>query len=497
MADSVVDLSDKLSQVLTIADLTVDSAVDPLVERKTRHSQALQTIDDQIKALRELRKSIVSSYRQDLKSLKSRQVPQTKRPNPISPVGKTVRATINLLEDRPVLLDIVANLPEEPANYLEVYNNENCLGNVLSDGGLKIWTKNGEIPSLMGMFSVGIISAEPEINTPRMKALEKTIGLYFGKDEIGYYTDIFIIVPKQYVPVYLTAFETFLQEPNFHIFGYTNFETFLEPDSHRYRPRNVGDARNASLALGCLLPRDFILISDDDRLHMKFHLDVIEDVNSEGKKCYKWADTIQRSQRQKLEVLRDHIVEHLMTPNNALLGFHSYNDLRGFSQSSATREDLHPLIIGPEKAKCAQLIAMNMRILREDNITYPSIRMCEDNAFQYCISQKYNFASTCLITHGSPNEDNVPSSCRKESNGHVSSYTWEDRAEWKKLLDSGVIRVFNNKVDIRWSVKGKYFICPTLQQVRDLGEEYKRDSRVGWRFVGNLFAEFRDKIVHN
>ena len=139
------------------------------------------------------------------------------------------------------------------------------LSKTTDDGqGVQLFFKGGALPSLKGFMQVCIISCIKDAGDERVEELKKTVSNYLGKTKKGMpQWDIFVLVPLDLVTNY-----DFLKNSPVHIVSYETIEYKLPHEHKRWRSRNVGDARNATLALGCALRVDKLLVSDDDRCYL-------------------------------------------------------------------------------------------------------------------------------------------------------------------------------------------------------------------------------------
>jgi len=390
-----------------------------------------------------------------------------------------------------------ANLPIVE-NYDEECEYNDCpLGIFLWEQEMKIYFRGGKVPTQLGLFPLAIISAQKNAESKRMRELAKTLSNYDGEDDEGFLVDVFIMVPKHLLKVYLASsyLQEYLSKVNIHLVGYTVKEPYLNQTSRFYRQMNVGDARNSTLALGCILKKNYLLVSDDDRCFIYYHFakkgeQCKKGKRNEGKVVYRWIQRDYATKHEKMVEFKNHIDELLLaTPNTALLGLLSlfYRSRHFHGKTDETR--LQSMVLPESKSKCAQLVAINFSLLREDQITYPSTRMGEDNAFQYDLSKKYRCVASGHICHESKKSDDLESSCRTDHNAHKANYTEEDKQQWFRMTKTGVVQVQKNSVNIRWSTKGKTWDCPSF---KDIQGQNKTDVNLGWKYMGNLFAEYRD-----
>ena len=254
---------------------------------------------------------------------------------------------------------------------------------------------------------------------------------------------------------------------------------------------NVVAARDAVSKYGAKAVR-YLLISSHYRTEINFTEESMKSIQNTVKRLIDFVDKIQDLDPDGpySKEFKNHIDELLLaTPNTALLGLLSlfYRSRHFHGKTDETR--LQSMVLPESKSKCAQLVAINFSLLREDQITYPSTRMGEDNAFQYDLSKKYRCVASGHICHESKKSDDLESSCRTDHNAHKANYTEEDKQQWFRMTKTGVVQVQKNSVNIRWSTKGKTWDCPSF---KDIQGQNKTDVNLGWKYMGNLFAEYRD-----
>ena len=334
------------------------------------------------------------------------------------------------------------------------------LGRKLSqvgDGGqgVTLFTKGGVLPSLVGLMQVCIISCIADPESARANVLKSTIANYTGKTRKGCpQWDIFIMVPKDVVHVYLQILEGL----PVHLVAYEVAETMLDEKHKHYRKRNVGDARNASLALGVALRLKKLLVSDDDRCRITPFFN--RRFNKNARK-YFWTNQHYRSfaNPTAFSQFRKHVSD-MFTENKelAILGFSSYNRRRYWPGNSEKKSQL---IFRNGYQHCAQLVMLNIQLLNKHSTTYLPIRMGEDTAFQYqLMEQGFMCLESSHLSHNSPTAAACASIARSIDNSKLENYSDRDIFWLKQFFNYDcVIRTGTKRKEkfywkIRWCPDG-------------------------------------------
>lgn len=311
--------------------------------------------------------------------------------------------------------------------------------------GMSIFV-DSSFKGIKGKIQVCIISCISDLNSPRVKELLKTVQLYNWSENV----DLFVLVPCKLKDVYLDILK---DVENVHLVLYNCREPNFRKESRFYREMNVGDARNASLALGLVLKTDRLIVSDDDRNYITPYFN-----NQFNKKkgLYYWVSKDSITKQAQM----NHWIKHCcnMDDNTAILGFTSQNRRRGFK---GQEEPFVEMKISKKNVNCAQLVLLNMKLLAKHSETYLPIRMGEDTAFQFALSQKNLLCEESgHIMHGSPTVKNNPSTARTKRNANAKNYSPRDLFWWRKFIDLQLITKDKTKFKIQWTKNGTKAVVP-------------------------------------
>jgi len=354
------------------------------------------------------------------------------------------------------------------------------LGRKLSqvgDGGqgVTLFTKGGVLPSLVGLMQVCIISCIADAESARAKVLRSTIANYMGKTRKGCpQWDIFIMIPNDLVDVYMQILEGL----QVHLVAYEVAETMLEEKHKHYRKRNVGDARNASLALGVALRLKKLLVSDDDRCRITPFFN--RRFNKNARK-YFWTNQHYRSfaNPTAFSQFRKHVSDMFSENKDlAILGFSSYNRRRYWPGNSEKKSQL---IFRNGYQHCAQLVMLNIELLNKHSTTYLPIRMGEDTAFQYQLMEKgFMCLESSHLSHNSPTAAACASIARSFDNSKLENYSDRDIFWLKQFFNCNcVIRTGTKRKEkfywkIRWCPDGTIDTMPNFAAADDKKAVIKR-----------------------
>jgi len=395
------------------------------------------------------------------------------------------------------------------ASFLPISYPRTVLGQVLSkeqdEGrGVKLFTKGGILLPLIGVMQVCIISCIKDAKDKRAEILRRTIANYTG--EVRW--DIFILVPRDLVAVY----DVILKDLPVQLVAYEIHETMLTKMHKFFRFRNVGDARNASLALGVALRLKKLLVSDDDRCYIAPFFNHRFRINK-GKHYWCNPENNSFTDAKAFNQFKEHC-DNLFAKHEklAILGFSSYNRRRCW-KGQIDKEKV-PMIFSQGNQHCAQLVLLNIELLNQQEITYLPIRMGEDTAFQYMLMDKgFECLETSHLAHNSPPVSACASIARGKRNAFLKNYSDRDIFYLKQFFNCGcVIRKGRQNVEkfyfrIRWCPNGSEVSMPNFiaanskQSIKDkldaynkVAEEFRKELQKSIKGkpnnVENLLKEF-------
>lgn len=351
--------------------------------------------------------------------------------------------------------------------------------------GYNLYFPTSYRPIQSEMMPVAIISKTKDHN--RFIELRKTVRKYAFTPKRF---EVFVVVPRHYQEFYKNALAKEIDEGLLTLVLYyvTNVDLHIV-NKKRFiinRYLNVGDARNAVLALGCALNTKYLIMSDDDRNNLNPYFTNQPHKNGQ----VKWV--MSGTFEEKAEDILKHIDLVLSgkliatTKPVAMLGFMSFNRQHWKVVTNPDSYIFHE----SHTNHCAQYVALNMQVLKEREIIYLPLRMAEDNAFQYSVTKA---GMLCFesghLAHNSASADKVPSTCRNTNNSKFDSYTKEDHQIWYDFLELGLISYTlskgkdlstNNRVrwQIKWSNEGDRTFCPNAIQFSICEEEKDRKEKV-------------------
>jgi len=362
------------------------------------------------------------------------------------------------------------------------------LGRKLSqvgDGGrgVTLLTKGGSLPPLFGLMQVCIISCIKDPKSARADFLRNTIANYTG----DVFWDIFILIPLDLVDIY----KEILDGLKVNLVAYEVHETTLSKKHKFYRCRNVGDARNASLALGVALGLKKLLVSDDDRCYNTPYFNYRYKIDK-----YFWCNPDKNSIKDAKAIhhFKDHCNKLFSKNKNlAVLGFSSYNRRRCWKGEEIKEKT--PIIFTQGKQHCAQLVMLNIELLNKQEITYLPIRMGEDTAFQYMLMEKgFLCLESSHLAHNSPPASSCESIARSKKNAYLSNYTDRDIFYLKQFFNCGCVNRTGTKklnkfyFQIRWCPKGQEVSMPNFIAVNS-----KRSNINKLENLNDIVKKFREE----
>lgn len=374
--------------------------------------------------------------------------------------------------------------------------------------GVRLCVKEGfSFDNFNATYPIGIISridnATPEHT--RIISLSETIENYQGITDGKRHFDVYVLVPYQLLKLYITSLFGLYMSGKFHLIGYSTFEPMMN-----IRDMCVGDARNVSLAFGCVSMRDFVWVSDDDRNSITTYFsqkDEKGDYVKNKKGAYKWvADSnCGLNDSENFKKLKTHISDIFKCeisipgkgkPNQVgMLGFSNQNHRRSFSYK---KQPNCQMISSYENTACNQLIVLNMKLLRKNTVCYLPIRMGEDNCFQFSLIKN---GISCMesghLLHNSPTVSANASLCRTPKNSQLANYKPRDIDYWKKLFEMGVIEYKDGKFIIYWSPNGSFKKCLKISESLEKKTKKWNDKWNDWKTMYDVWSKQENPIKSN